>query len=109
MANPSDVVVQGLKLPLQRIVTPVKEVVAAEAAAAAELDPSLRKDGDANVTMPLSPFLDWGNMSAQIARGDYLFQGDVSGLLCNNPLFDLKPPEDAPEQLVQYPDSEYLP
>lgn len=109
VANPSDVVVQGLKLPLQRIVTPVKDVVLAEAAAALAANPDLTTDVSANASIPLPPPLDWGDVTAQVAGGGYLFKGDATGLLCNNPLFSLQPPEDAPEELVKYPDSEYLP
>lgn len=109
VANPSDVVVQGLKLPLQRIFTPVKDVLLTEAAEALAADPSLVSDGSSNVTVALPPQLQWGDVAAQVSRGGYLFQDDTTGLLCGNPLFDLKPPEDAPEELVQYPNSEYLP
>jgi hypothetical protein len=109
VANPSDVVVQGLKLPLQRIFTPVKDVVLAEAAAALAADPSLVYDTAANVSSPLPPPLEWGTVAAQVSRGGYLFPGNATGLLCDNLLFSLKPPEDAPEELVKYPISEYLP
>lgn len=109
VANPSDVVVQGLKLPLQRIVTPVKDIVLAEAAAALAADPNLAKLAVENVSLPLPPPLEWGNMEAQVAKGDHSFKGDAAELLCGNPLFGLQPPEDAPEELVKYPDSEYLP
>lgn len=109
VANPSDVVVQGLKLPLQRIFTPVKDVVLAEAAAAMAADPSLAELAAAGASLPLPPPLEWGSIETQVANGGFLFKEDTAGLLCDNPLFGLQPPEDAPEELVKYPDSQYLP
>jgi hypothetical protein len=76
VTNPSDVVVAGMKLPLQRIVRPVREIVLHEAAAAA---------------------------------GVAVESIDADALLCGNPLFQLQPEDDAPEELVHYPDEEYRP
>jgi len=77
--NPSDVVALAVKLPMQRVLHPVREALLREAAAAAGMRPE-----------------------------------DVDGppgeaLLCGNSLFHLAPPDDAPDELAQYPASEFLP
>lgn len=77
--NPSDVVALGLKLPMQRVLHPVREALLREAAAAAGL-PASAVDGP-----------------------------DGEGLLCGNSLFHLAPPDDAPDELAVYTASDFLP
>eukprot|EP00892_Ulva_mutabilis_P010186 jgi/Ulvmu1/753/UM010_0127.1 len=77
--NPSDVVALAMKLPMQRILHPVREVMLREAAAAEGL-PAAAIDGP-----------------------------EGEGLLCGNSLFHLAPPDDAPDELAHYPPADFLP
>lgn len=77
--NPSDVVALGVKLPMQRVLHPVREALLREAAAAEGL-PASAIDGP-----------------------------EGENLLCGNSLFHLAPPDDAPEELAVYPASDFLP
>lgn len=77
--NPSDVMALGVKLPMQRVLHPVREVLLQEAAAAAGLPASA-------VNSPAG-----------------------GSLLCGNSLFHLSPPDDAPDELAVYPATDFLP
>lgn len=86
-ANPSDVNVHGMKLPLQKIVHSARDAVLqvtldAESAAAG---------GEAR-------------LASEIVEPSELPPG-----LCRNELFLLRPPDDAPGELATYPPEEYLP
>jgi hypothetical protein len=72
ISNPSDVTAHGMKLPMQRIMHPVRHAVLAQA-----------------------------RRQQRAARDEEL--------LCGNPLFALRTPEDVPAEITNWPPAEYLP